>query len=1605
MRSRTFWVVVTVLTVMPMAGVVTGDAPPTSPSESQRTHQVLPSLPDLLVDNVGLDDVCHLVVTLKNVGGTINAWEHQQSTVQVVVGQHTELFYLGQGRQPADPSGVLMNAGSRLSWNTGIVIHSRTEVSVTVNHSHSVNESNGRNNELKGVPLSPSCRRPQGQAPEGESAWCCLNREVFPAPPHECEEVGGRPFDNNEQAHLHCRGLEALRHGEIWCCLEGEAFPALPHECEEAGGRIFDNPEEAHHYCRLDEGPPIVPLTDQTSPTSGWCCRDGEVFQVSDEACIGLGGRFSTALEPAELDCGPRAASVEDGWCCREGELFPAPAPVCRSARGVFFGNQTIARQQCTANVVERGWCCVNGEVSQATKRLCHARGGDLFASRDDALKSSGAVWRSYSGTDDPTLVQPVPRLPQLPQSLDIKIEDVSPGPNAVPDSQSTQWGRMLALAGSGKEQIVGPVTSWSVPNGPKTVEHLAARTTSNDLMVYYWQPGQDWKAVNVSDKTRRKIAGPPVSWTSKEGKNIVEHLAAQGPNGELLVFWWQSGHDWKVVDVSAKTGRKISGGLTAWKTPVEHLGARSPNGHLLVFLWQPHTDWVVVDVTKETGRKVASDPVSWNVTKGTEVTEHLAARSAEDELLVFYWSPDMTKWKVVDVTAKTGHKVAGAATAWTTPVEHLAARAPNGDLLVFLWQPHTDWVVVNVSKETGHKVKGDPVSWTVDDGAQVVEHLAIRSTDDELLVFYWAPDMNRWKTVNVSAKTGPRIADRATAWTVLDGDKIVEHVAAQARNGDLMLFYWTSGQDWKPMNVTTKAACRVLYGAAPKAGVWRSDDYGNTWRQPTRPQPALGMTTVDGLKAPTVLDVAVSPTDPDVVLAAVRDDQRIDGAGGGIYYSANAGRSWKIVYQGKDSSGKYYEASQIRFAPDDPKLVYAAVGTGIVVSTDAGASWKPVIIPSLGSNRIWHIAIGPDQITGRRLYACGDGKMWHSADGGKSWRQDAGPSLKAGSPVFGGRVELAVYHSAQIMEVEPGKPDHVYLAYRHAANGPRFFHQHKKVLIDETDGKACNSTVTLTPQHQKATGDSQIVLGCGESSVWLGDFSAFKPGGANAAAKATWTQMPGPPVYWGVTTPSGRTYLKVHANRTGYLLFFADRTHLHVCEGRPTANGWHRLDGIDISQTWEKAQANGGSGFWNQTIMHMDPHAILLSPDLNFTLRAPSPAIPAKYSKNKVLHEYRGGRVWVANDGGVYLSEDGTKSWKLPYSGPKTLYAVNLAGVAVKGQGPGLYMGVADNDDFFTLNGGKKWLTQQGRCADCGHWFADPAQPYRLVEMGAKNRRGESFFYHTSPFVTSPPDASNISIETKYNYPKNYVCHLQGDGRVIVQTAANEVPLKDGDVFIFQDRSKGRFLVRAKDSISSNTFSDVGPKLPNSNISQAHASGGHTSTVFYVTDNKSVWRYPPAGQGTAGTWQKLVPGGGANLAWRLFANPYDPKNVYIVDSDGIKRSDNGGLTWKLDTDLTAHLTNNGTIKLRCYDNVLEGSTCSFNDLVVDPSNPKRRFALGMAGVFYTKDSTRWVRLLDTVALPSRPVSGYFDPITKPEDPALYVACEGRGVLKIHPIP
>jgi len=66
-----------------------------------------------------------------------------------------------------------------------------------------------------------------------------------------------------------------------------------------------------------------------------------------------------------------------------------------------------------------------------------------------------------------------------------------------------------------------------------------------------------------------------------------------------------------------------------------------------------------------------------------------------------------------------------------------------------------------------------------------------------------------------------------------------------------------------------------------------------------------------------------------------------------------------------------------------------------------------------------------------------------------------------------------------------------------------------------------------------------------------------------------------------------------------------------------------------------------------------------------------------------------------------------------------------------------------------------------------------------------------------------------------------------------------------------------------------------------------------------------------------------------------------------------------------------------------------------------DPHDPGRRFAVDLGGAFMTGDRVNWVRLLDTGALRGRPSNCYFDWISQPSDPALYVSFAGRSIVKI----
>jgi hypothetical protein len=173
------------------------------------------------------------------------------------------------------------------------------------------------------------------------------------------------------------------------------------------------------------------------------------------------------------------------------------------------------------------------------------------------------------------------------------------------------------------------------------------------------------------------------------------------------------------------------------------------------------------------------------------------------------------------------------------------------------------------------------------------------------------------------------------------------------------------------------------------------------------------------------------------------------------------------------------------------------------------------------------------------------------------------------------------------------------------------------------------------------------------------------------------------------------------------------------------------------------------------------------------------------------------------------------------------------------------------------------------------------------------------------------------------------------------------------------------------------------GPFLPANDAGIVQASGGHTGTVFFLGGDSSrrLWKWTDG----MTAWQQLVPGGGAGAARRFFVNPYDPS--------------------KIDLALEQQLTCGGRIPVTRNeddDGIGDHLDVVLTDLQFDPLDSNRRFAVGLGGAFMTRDGATWERLLDTGALRGRPSNCYFDSISTPSDPTLYVSFAGRSIVRIN---
>ena len=137
-----------------------------------------------------------------------------------------------------------------------------------------------------------------------------------------------------------------------------------------------------------------------------------------------------------------------------------------------------------------------------------------------------------------------------------------------------------------------------------------------------------------------------------------------------------------------------------------------------------------------------------------------------------------------------------------------------------------------------------------------------------------------------------------------------------------------------RPTDLEYVAKTDQLYASIGYGGVWRSDDHAKTWH-------SIG----DSLPTQIIGSVKYSSAGGGTLIALTGDGSfgadSLEGMG--VYWSNNGGKKWNHAKGVPD--GAYGFKVAIDHA--NPKIVYAATGTGLFRSTDAGRTFKNVVLPT----------------------------------------------------------------------------------------------------------------------------------------------------------------------------------------------------------------------------------------------------------------------------------------------------------------------------------------------------------------------------------------------------------------------------------------------------------------------------------------------------------------------------------------------------------------------------------------------------------------------------------------------------------------------------------
>ena len=190
-----------------------------------------------------------------------------------------------------------------------------------------------------------------------------------------------------------------------------------------------------------------------------------------------------------------------------------------------------------------------------------------------------------------------------------------------------------------------------------------------------------------------------------------------------------------------------------------------------------------------------------------------------------------------------------------------------------------------------------------------------------------------------------------------------------------------------------------VFYMAPVNGGVWKSDDYGNTWRPIFDEQPTG-----------SVGAIAVAPSDPNIIYVGSGEGlQRPDlSVGDGIYKSTDAGTTWThldlsdaqqitaIVVDPKNPDRLFVSAEGHPYGPNPVRGVFRSLDGGKtfekVLYKDENTGAADVVIdpsdPQVLYAALWASRVAPWEVRSGEYFIIPGSGFYKSTDGGSNWRQ-----------------------------------------------------------------------------------------------------------------------------------------------------------------------------------------------------------------------------------------------------------------------------------------------------------------------------------------------------------------------------------------------------------------------------------------------------------------------------------------------------------------------------------------------------------------------------------------------------------------------------------------